>query len=46
MFYAKKLNALYKEIECFMRRNLIRYFLYLNCDNLTRRVRVKKNELS
>ena len=30
-----------------MRRNLIRYFLFLNCDNLIRRkLRVKKNELS
>ena len=36
-----------KEIKCFMWRDLIRYFLYLNYDNLIRRkLRVKKNELS
>ena len=27
MLYAKKLNALYKEIKCLIRRDLIRYFI-------------------
>ena len=35
MSYIKKLNILYKEIKCFMRRNLIRYFIIVfkrECD--------------
>ena len=33
--------------ECAVRRYLVRYFLYLNCDNPTRRkLRAKKNGLS
>ena len=34
-------------IECPMWRNLVRYFLYLNCDSpIRRKLRVKKNGLS
>ena len=35
MSYAKKLNVLYKEIKCFVRRDLIRYFIIVfkrECD--------------
>ena len=39
---AKKLIALCEETKYFIRRNLIRYFLYLNCDSSIRRVRIKK----